>query len=142
MKPVPAYTDTEAIVFLYEKYAGALYGLVNQVWAGTNAVNETFVEVFATSVHSINQYDSSKSRLFTWMMQKAGELAIEKLKDTSPRIYLEAGVKEPGVNVVGGLILSLQRDEQQVMTLAYLRGYSVEEMTAKLRYPLKSLSKE
>ena len=143
MKPGPDHTDPElvallkqkdpeAVIFLYEKYAGAIYGLINQVLAGTDAVSETFVEAFTSIVHSIDQHDSSKSRLFTWMMQLARELAIEKLKGISPRTYSEADVKEPGVKVVGGLMSSLHKDEQQVMTLAYLRGYSVEEMAGKL----------
>jgi DNA-directed RNA polymerase specialized sigma24 family protein len=146
LKPVPAHTDPElvallqkkdpeAFIFLYEKYAGALYGLVNQVLAGTDAVNETFVEVFVRIARSIGQHDSSKSRFFTWLLQMTRETAIEKLKSISSRTYPEAGVKEPGVKVVGGLMSSLHIDEQQVINLAYLKGYSVEEMAGKLELP-------
>ncbi|HEV7780998.1 MAG TPA: sigma factor-like helix-turn-helix DNA-binding protein [Chitinophagaceae bacterium] len=146
MKPVPAHTDPElvallkkkdpeAFIFLYEKYAGALYGLIEQVLGSTGLADETFVEAFTTIVRSIDQHDSSKSRLFTWMMQLTREWAIEKLKSTSPRTYSEAEVREPGVKVVGGLMSNLHIDEQQVINLAYLKGYSVEEMAGKLAIP-------
>ena len=143
MKHAPGYTDPElvallkrkdpeACIFLYEKYGSALYGLINQVLPDTKAAEEAFVEVFATILHSIHEHDSSKSRFFTWLMQLTRQVAIEKLKSISPRIYSEAGLKEPAVKVVGGLISSLHADEQQVINLTYLKGYSVKEVAGKL----------
>jgi DNA-directed RNA polymerase specialized sigma24 family protein len=143
LKPVPNYTDPElvalikqkdpqAYVFLYEKYAGALYGLINQILQDPKTVNETFVEAFATIVRSIDQHQEKKSRLFTWMMQLTRQVAIEKLKTVSPRTYSGSAVAEPGVKVVGGMMSELHQDEQQVLSLAYLKGYSVEEVAGQL----------
>jgi RNA polymerase sigma factor (sigma-70 family) len=143
LKPGPLHTDSElvdllkkkdpdACIFLYEKYAGALYGLISQVLADPKQVNETFVEGFARIIHSIDQHDPSKTRLFTWMMQLVREIAIEKLKSTASRIYSGSTATEQGGRTVGGMIAGLHHDEQQVLNLTYLKGYSVEEVAGHL----------
>jgi DNA-directed RNA polymerase specialized sigma24 family protein len=143
LKPVPAHTDPElvallkqkdpgACIFLYEKYAGPLYGLISQVLSDTTSINETFVEAFTRIIHSIDQHDPAKTRLFTWMMQLARQTAIEKLKSTTSRIYSGSAVTEHGGKVVGGMTADLHYDEQQVLNLAYLKGYTVEEMAGQL----------
>jgi len=144
MKPVPAYTDPllagllkqkdpGACNFLYEKYAGALYSLIGQILPGTNTANELLVEAFVTIIDSIEEYDPSRGRLFTWMMQLTRQIAIGQLKAGSVSPGTEPIQEDSGG--VRGLISKLQGDEQQVISLAYLKGYSVEEVAGQLGIP-------
>ena len=148
MKSVPGYTDPElvnllkqkdqdACTFLYEKYAGALYGLIEQIIPGTQTVNELLADSFITIINSIEKYDPSGGRLFTWMMQLTRQAAIDKLKSGPRPVSFEPGLLQKDRSGIGGLISKLHREEQQVINLAYLKGYSVEEVAGKLGIPVE-----
>lgn len=143
MKPFAQHTDEELVAFLkrkdpaacnylYEKYGGVIYGLVKQVLHDHENSNESFVEIFASIIQSIDQYDPLKTRLFTWMMQNARQKAIEKLKATPPRRYSVLPVSNINANPVTRMIHDLHQDEQKVINLTYLKGYSVEEVAGEL----------
>ncbi len=58
--------DKEALYLLYDKYSGALYGVIlrmcrNQVLA-EDLLQETFVKIW----QKIDSYDASKGKFYTW----------------------------------------------------------------------------
>ena len=146
MKPVPAYTDPlladllkqkdpAACHFLYEKYAGALYGLIDQILPGSKNNNELLGQAFTRIIDSINEYDASRGRLFTWMMQLVRQLAIDQLKAGSQQEVPGMDPLHKDSRGVKGLIAKLQGDEQQVICLIYLKGYSIDEIARQLGIP-------
>lgn len=131
--------EPQAFTFLYEKYGAAIYGLIRQVLPDPRLANETFVEAFITIARSIDQHDSSKSRLFTWIIQKARQTAIEKLKSISARTYPEVGVNPPKASFMQGLSPNLDTDQQAIIELAYLKGYSAEEIARLMALPVETI---
>ncbi len=57
--------DTDAVIFAYKKYGPAIYGFIHSHHI-TN-VDTIFIRTFTKIINTIDKYDSSKCRLFTWM---------------------------------------------------------------------------
>ena len=52
---------------LYDKYAGALYNIILTKVADKDAANKILENTFCFAFKNINEYNSSKSLLFTWI---------------------------------------------------------------------------
>lgn len=120
--------DEEACLYLYEKYGGAIYGLIHNVVPDQAAANEVLLNAFVAIINSIEHYDPSTGRLFIWMMQLTREIAIGKLKESTQRIYSDSELEKNKSNGLGKLIGKLRNDEQQIIHLTYHKGYSVDEV--------------
>ena len=57
--------------YLYDNYSGPLLGIVSSIVADHETARDVLQEVFVNIWKKIESYDSSKGRLFTWMMNIA-----------------------------------------------------------------------
>ena len=65
---------------MYDKYAGALLGVISRVIERESIAEELLQDVFLKIWDKIDTYDSSKGRLFTWMLNIARNQAIDKTR--------------------------------------------------------------
>ena len=72
--------DNQAFSYLYDNYAGALYGVVKQIVTDAETGNDVLQEVFVSIWRKIDSYDETKGRLFTWMLNIARNAAIDKTR--------------------------------------------------------------
>ncbi len=72
--------DDNAFSYLYDNYSGALYGVVKQIVSDGEVGSDVLQEVFVSIWSKIDSYDSSKGRLFTWMLNIARNAAIDKTR--------------------------------------------------------------
>lgn len=72
--------DDHAFNYLYDNYSGALYGVIKQIVSDGEIGNDVLQEVFVSIWSKIDSYDSSKGRLFTWMLNIARNAAIDKTR--------------------------------------------------------------
>ncbi|HVG12982.1 MAG TPA: sigma-70 family RNA polymerase sigma factor, partial [Flavisolibacter sp.] len=72
--------DEQAFSYLYDNYAGALYGVVKQIVTDLEVGNDVLQEVFVSIWKKIDSYDATKGRLFTWMLNIARNAAIDKTR--------------------------------------------------------------
>jgi len=85
---VNALHQREAFVlgYLYDHYAAALFGVIVRIvrdeHLSEDVLQETFVRIWANSA----SYDPAKGRLFTWMMNIARNLAIDRTRSS---MYLQ-----------------------------------------------------
>jgi RNA polymerase sigma-70 factor (ECF subfamily) len=129
--------DRKAWEYLYEKYAGALYGLIRQVMGDTKFNEETLQQVFVTICDNISQYDPSKSSLFTWMINITRRAAINNLNlidQDNKQHYSDTGSLTEN-NGLGGLITRLKKEDTQLIHLSYFKGYSDEDIAQHLNIP-------
>ncbi|HWJ25677.1 MAG TPA: sigma-70 family RNA polymerase sigma factor, partial [Flavisolibacter sp.] len=102
--------QNHAFSYLYDHYAGALYGVINQILNDAELSNDVLQETFVNIWKRIDSYDATKGRLFTWMLNIARNAAIDKTRskgfqqsqrqmplDTNA---LQAGIK-PGIDDFG-----------------------------------------
>jgi DNA-directed RNA polymerase specialized sigma24 family protein len=138
-----SYSDAELIVlirqkdpaacnYLFEKYAGPLHGLIKQIIPDPEHADRLLEDVFIFIFQTIDTYDPAKSRLFTWMLQVTREAAIQKLRTLYSRRYNDPSVILKENAGVAQLISKLNREEQELISLSYFKGYSAEDVARQL----------
>jgi len=137
--------DKEALYLLYDKYSGALYGVIlrmcrNQVLA-EDLLQETFIKIW----QKIDSYDASKGRFYTWAYRIAKNLTLNSLRKPDLLIQTE----ELGVDIkkedlqpemdfseLNGAIGKLEPHHQEAISLVYFRGYTHREAYEEMGVPL------
>ena len=140
--------DDQAFGYLYDHYSGALYSVIKQIVGDVELGNDVLQETFVNIWRRIEQYDESKGRLFTWMLNIARNAAIDKTRSKGfqqssklqPIIDGEgvyASVK-PGVDDYGlkKVLLKLKDEQRLLIDLSYFQGYTHEQIAKALDIPL------
>ncbi|MBB2145642.1 sigma-70 family RNA polymerase sigma factor [Pedobacter sp. LMG 31464] len=143
--------DTIAIKALYDMYSGALFGVISRVIQQTEVAEDVLQETFVKIWNSAGSYDSSKGRLFTWMMNVARNLAIDKLrskdfKNSNKNQDIENNVdfidqqKKVSFNAdtlgLKEMVTNLKPDFKDVLDMVYFKGYTHVETAEELNLPL------
>ena len=79
--------DTIAIRAIYDMYSAALFGVISRLIPQTEIAEDILQETFMKIWNAPHSYDSSKGRLFTWMMNIARNLSIDKLRSKDSRTH-------------------------------------------------------
>ena len=139
--------DDQAFGYLYDHYAAALYGVIRQIVGDVELSNDVLQEAFVNIWRRIDQYDDTKGRLFTWMLNIARNAAIDKTRSKgfqqSSRVQPivegdgHPSVK-PGVDDYGlkKIILKLKDEQRLLIELSYFQGYTHEQIAKALDIPL------
>ena len=69
--------DAHAYSLLYDNYSAALFGVITRVVAAEEIAEDILQDVFVKIWKNIENYDASKGRLFTWMLNIARNAAID-----------------------------------------------------------------
>jgi RNA polymerase sigma factor (sigma-70 family) len=143
--------DSTVLKTLYSMYSSALYGVISRIIIHTELAEDVLQETFVKIWQSADHYDNSKGRLFTWMMNIARNLSIDKLrskdfKNSLKNQDIENNVSfvdeqnkvtfNPDVLGVKQLVENLKPDLQAVLDLVYYKGYTHVETAEKLNLPL------
>ncbi|MDB5019403.1 MAG: polymerase subunit sigma-70 [Pedobacter sp.] len=143
--------ETIAIQALYDMYSGALFGVISRIIQHTEVAEDTLQETFIKIWNSAEHYDSSKGRLFTWMINVARNLSIDKLRSKDFRNanknqdiennvdFIDAEKKISFNSDVVGLrdmVNALKPEFFDVLDLVYFKGYTHVEAAESLDIPL------
>jgi RNA polymerase sigma factor (sigma-70 family) len=143
--------DTIAMEALYSMYSGALLGIISRVVVQTEVAEDVLQETFVKIWNSAGSYDPSKGRLFTWMMNVARNLSIDKLrskdyKNANKNQDIENNVdfideqKKVTFNAdtlgLKDLVTNLKPDFKNVLDMVYFKGYTHVEAAEELDIPL------
>lgn len=137
--------------YLYDHYSGALYGVILRIVQSKDYTEEIIQDVFVKIWNSIQQYDSSKGRFYTWMINIARNTAIDYLKSKSFQNELknqplpdfvynsaELSTTNNSSDFIGfsNVLENLETDKKELIDLAYYQGYTQNEISEKLKIPL------
>lgn len=137
--------------YLYDHYSGALYGVILRIVQSKDYTEEIIQDVFVKIWNSIQQYDSSKGRFYTWMINIARNTAIDYLKSKSFQNELknqplpdfvynsaELSTTNNSSDFIGfsNVLENLETDKKELIELAYYQGYTQNEISEKLKIPL------
>jgi RNA polymerase sigma-70 factor (ECF subfamily) len=143
--------DRGAFAYLYDNYSAALYGVLLKVVRDEESAQDLLQEAFVKIWRNVPNYDATKGRLFTWMLNVARNLAIDRLRsrqhsDSQRTDGLEAATRyghddgailsRPDVGIVRERIAKLKPEQRVAMELVYLEGFTHVEAAEKLNIPL------
>ena len=143
--------ETIAIKALYDMYSGALLGVISRIVIHTEVAEDLLQETFIKIWNSASSYDPSKGRLFTWMMNVARNLSIDKLRSKDFKNSNKNQDIENNVNFIDEqrkvtfnadtlglkeLVTKLKPEFKSVLDMIYFKGYTHVEAAEELNLPL------
>jgi RNA polymerase sigma-70 factor (ECF subfamily) len=143
-----------AIEALYDMYSASLYGVISRIVIDTAIAEDVLQETFVKIWHSFSSYSTEKGRLFTWMVNIARNLAIDKIrskdfKNQHKNQEIENNVTfideqsnivyKPELMGVKDLVQTLKPEQQSIIDLVYFKGYTHVEAADELGIPLGTI---
>ncbi len=137
--------------YLYENYSRAIYGVIFKVITNEDDAQDLVQDVFVKVWNNITQYDNSKGRLFTWMLNIARNAAIDKTRSKEFKKDAKNQSLDNSVGIINGrhsesmsvdhigldkLVAGLKEDQRILVELIYLKGYTQAEVAEMLELPL------
>lgn len=143
--------DENALRALYDHYSAALYGvifrIVNDKETAEDILQETFVKIWNNSAG----YDSSRGRLYTWMLNIARNNAIDKTRSKNFKSegqvrniedFVYSVEKQHNESIptdhigLKKLVEGLKPEQRQLIDLLYFNGYTQTEVADEFGIPL------
>ena len=135
--------------YLYDNYSGALLSVIQNIVSEEELANDVLQEVFVKIWKQIESYDSSKGRLFTWMLNIARNASIDMVRskgfqnsrqnrELTEDVYSAGGTSETKTDQIGlrKVVYSLKEEYQVLVELSYFQGYTQDEIAKMLNIPL------
>ena len=143
-----------AVEALYDMYSSSLFGVISRIITDTATAEDVLQETFVKIWHSFSSYSTEKGRLFTWMVNIARHLAIDKLrskdfKNQNKNRELENNVTfideqrntvyKPELLGIKDLVQTLKPEQKLILELVYFKGYTHVEAADELGIPLGTI---
>ena len=138
----------KAFEYLYDNYSGALYGIISKILKNDEKSEDTMQEVFLKIWRKIGDYDSTKGRLFTWMVNIARNASIDQLRKDK-NIWLEdiddhithidkvSSFQPQTIGMdIANIMEKLKPERKVLVDMVYLKGFTQEEAAELLQIPL------
>jgi RNA polymerase sigma-70 factor (ECF subfamily) len=138
----------KAFEYLYDNYSGSLMGVITKIIKDTEKSEDILQDAFLKIWRKIGDYDPSKGRLFTWMVNIARNTAIDQFRK-GKNIWLEdidesigavdkKASFQPEMSLfdIKGLTDKLKTDRKVLIDMVYFQGYTQEEAADILQIPL------
>lgn len=143
-----------AVEALYDMYSAALFGVISRIVSDEATAEDVLQETFIKIWNSFSGYSAEKGRLFTWMVNIARNLAIDKIrskdfKNQSKNQELENNVTfideqkntvyKPELLGLKDLVRTLRPEQRLILDLIYFKGYTHVEASEELGIPLGTI---
>ncbi|WCT11798.1 sigma-70 family RNA polymerase sigma factor [Mucilaginibacter jinjuensis] len=139
---------------LYDMYSASLYGVIVRIVIDTAVAEDVLQESFVKIWQSFSSYSAEKGRLFTWMVNIARNLSIDKIrskdfKNQTKNQELENNVTfideqkntvyKPELLGIRDLVQKLKPEQKSILDLVYFKGYTHVEAADELGVPLGTI---
>lgn len=136
---------------LYDMYSASLFGVIVRIVQDQELAEDLLQDTFVKIWNSFDSYDEKKGRLFTWMVNLARNLSIDKLRSKDFRnnnknqdiensvIAIDeqqSTTLNPEVLGVREMVDNLRPEAKAVLDLIYYKGYTHVEAAEELDIPL------
>ncbi|NOT90641.1 RNA polymerase sigma factor [Ferruginibacter sp.] len=143
--------NQQAFSYLYDNYAAALNGVIYRLVEDKELAEDILQEAFVKIWNNFSSYDSTKGRLFTWMLNLTRNLTIDTLRSKG---YKKQGKISSDENSVSNLtdnaavaekfdalgirkqLSNLKPEQRSIIDLAYFNGYTQDEISKEMGIPL------
>jgi len=143
-----------AVEALYDMYSSSLFGVISRIINDTATSEDVLQDTFVKIWNSFSSYSTEKGRLFTWMVNIARNLAIDKIrskdfKNQNKNQELENNVTfideqrntvyKPELLGIKELVETLKPEQKSILDLVYFKGYTHVEAADELGVPLGTI---
>jgi RNA polymerase sigma-70 factor (ECF subfamily) len=160
--PLPSYTEEQLIAllrsgsrdgfnYLYKNYGNVLYGTILKIVHDEETAQDVLQEAFVKIWNNIGQYDATKGRIYTWMLNISRNTAIDKLRSKGEIMKAKIQTGDDIVNNIQNsrkteqqtdtiglrnMVAGLKPEYHTIVELAYYKGYTLDEISKTLDVPL------
>ncbi len=141
--------DVRAMDLLYDHYSDALYGVTLRIVGNEDQAKDVLQDAFIKIWKKSKSYDSSKGRLFTWLISIVRNQSIDairknkregKIYGQSNDVVLEnksADNIDLGLNHdIKKVLAQLDEHQKELLEHSYILGYTHPEIAEKLELPI------
>ena len=143
--------DKNGAEALYDMYSSSLYGVIFRIVQHQEIAEDLLQDTFIRIWNSFSSYDAAKGRLFTWMVNFARNIAIDKTRSKEFRNSAKTEDIENNVLIIDkqvntiinpepiglkDLIGKLKPEHKIILDLVYFEGLTHVEVAKKLEIPL------
>jgi RNA polymerase sigma factor (sigma-70 family) len=137
--------DEAALSKLYDKYSGAIYGVIIRMCRNEEAAQEILQETFMKAWDKSHLYDASKGKFYTWLYRIARNTTLNFLRKEDKLIQLEdlSVYKDEGLEEdqelhteLKGALSKLDAHHQKALRLVYFNGLTHKEAHEEMGVPL------
>lgn len=143
--------DQRAYNYLYDHYADALFGMIKRILGECEETTDVLQESFVKIWRNIAQYDATKGRLFTWMINIARNTAIDFKRSGQSKKDKQTNSLDTEIGVIPDHLATytktdhlglnkvmdeLKADHRIIIEMAYFQGYTQDEISKELNIPL------
>lgn len=144
--------DQQAFQRLYDQYSAALYGVVLRIVRDDEQAQDLLQDIFVKIWKNLDNYDASKGRLFTWLLNIARNTSIDAIRarksqpnnairtdeETVHIVDRQHNTEQPNSDYIGmqDMVNQLRPDRKQLIDLVYFGGFTHEEAAQELDLPL------
>lgn len=140
----------EGYNYLYDNFSDALYGIIFNIVQDEEIANDLLQDSFVKIWKNISSYDSSKGRLYTWMLNICRNTALDALRSKGFKMRNKIQNWEDSVNefktssesmnidTIGlkKAVDLLKPEHRQIIDILYFQGYTQVEASEVLNMPL------
>ena len=141
----------DAFSHLYDNYSGALFKTIKQIVHDEELAADVLQEVFVQIWKNIESYDSSKSKLYTWMLSVSKNASIDM---TRSKVFHKAQATDkysedlelhyPALSATPGFdhisfektLNHLKNIHRKLIELAFFKGYTHQEIAFMENLPI------
>jgi RNA polymerase sigma-70 factor (ECF subfamily) len=142
---------------LYNKYCGALYGIIFKLVKRTDVADDLLQDTFVKIWKHIDTFDSSRGTLYTWMLNIARNQAVDYLRSATHQkqlLQVEIDLFSHCTDSIGNITsnscaiefrdfknkaLQLNPKYTEVIDLIYFYGWTQEQTAEILKLPLGTI---
>jgi RNA polymerase sigma factor (sigma-70 family) len=143
--------DQNALSFLYDNYSAALFGVIIRIVESQENAEDILQEVFVKIWKNISSYDSSKGKLYTWLINIARNTAIDSLRVKGHKAKSQIQSLDNSVRSINKqyntsihpdhiglktLVNKMRPEYKELIDKLYFEGYTQEEVSKELNIPL------
>ena len=149
--PLLLKKDDRSFTLLYDNYSKSLYGIIFNLIKDKEEAEDVLQEVFVKIWKNIDTYNTSKGRLYTWMLNIARNTSIDKLRsknfnnnqknlstDNFVHILDDNSKTINKIDAIGikEFIKKLKPKCIQLIDLLFFKGYTQQDASDELEIPL------
>lgn len=149
--------DPDAMSDLYDRYSRIVYSVILRIVRNASVAEELAQETFLRAWNRAGDFDGARGKLVPWLLTIARNRAIDYLRSTagqqqsntfellsSERVTLFVNTEDRMLDLeqasrIRAAFSQLNKNQREVLELAYFEGLSQSEMAEKLGQPLGTI---
>lgn len=143
--------DIKAFEQLYTMYNGAIYAVLLNILKQNEVAEDALQESFFKVWNNLENYDASKSSIYTWILNISRNTALDILRKQNVRANINnksfevneemATTQGTNINVIGvsKWVNKLSKEQQIAIKAVYYNGLTHQEAAEALQIPLGTL---